>query len=390
MKKNIAVLLLLFAAQVSFAQDSTGLKLSLLTCAPGEELYSIFGHSAIRIQNPQTGLDEVYNYGMFSFSAPNFYTKFVRGKLNYWLGKTTFERFVYGYQREERAVIENELLLTSEEKRKVIQFLNVNLRKANRFYKYDFFFDNCSTRIRDVLESVLGNQLVWSDEKAAQPTFDDLLNIYLVDSPWNDFGIDLILGKPTYDKADFRQQMFLPDFLKENMGNGTVNRNGTAVSLLGPSSRVIDFPHVLSSVPFYKRPWFLLSLLFVGLLFLSWKFSKAKAWKIFDFLILFLTGLSGCLFLFMWLGTDHQACFQNWNMLWAFPLNIFASFLVFTKGLFIRKYKLCYGALLIATIFGWYFWPQDFNPAFLPLMGMGLLIAFRELVNGEKGRASLK
>jgi len=270
---NIAVVLTLLACiQTSLraqVQDSipTAVEnvatISLLTCAPGAELYSIFGHSAIRVQDPSKGIDEVYNYGMFSFGTPNFYVKFVKGKLPYWVSKGNFPRFMREYEREQREVFQNELLLTSDEKKEVLAFLENNIKKENRVYAYDFFYDNCSSRIRDVLETTLGERLRWSPKEEKDYTYRNLLDLYLLDSHWSDFGIDLILGKPTDENADVRQQMFLPDFLKLNFESGEVNRNGTWKPLVGPATTLITFPLVASSTPLYKRPLGILLVLLV-------------------------------------------------------------------------------------------------------------------------------
>jgi len=380
MKNFLAIVALIFSIQLSHAQDSSDVKISLLTCAPGAELYSLFGHSAIRVQDVSTGKDEVYNYGMFSFKTPNFYVKFFRGKLRYWLGKSSYQRFLRQYEYEERAVIENEFLLTPAENYAVESYLKNNLRKENRFYSYDFFYDNCSSRIRDVMEEVLGESLEWPAQgESTLPSYRDQLDVYLVDKPWPDLGIDLVLGKPTDDDADFRAQMFLPDFLKENMSKGVVRRKGlTERKLLGPDKNLIVFPHVSTSVAFYKRPAFLFTMLLLIVSFLSWKQSKGWVWKIFDFLLLFITGLAGLLFFLMWSSTDHQACYQNWNMLWAFPLNAIGAFLIFVNSSFVRKYFFFYGGLLTIAIAGWFFWPQQFQLAFLPIMFMLLVrIYFR-------------
>ncbi len=384
MKKYFWILALVFTAHLGGAQDSSGVKISLLTCAPGAELYSLFGHSAIRVQDLSTGKDEVYNYGMFSFNTPNFYVKFFRGKLRYWLGKTTFQRFLRQYEYEERAVIENEFLLTAKEKYEVENFLRNNLRRENKFYSYDFFYDNCSSRIRDVMEEVLGDKLQWPEEAQEKlPSFRDQLDVYLIDNPWPDLGIDLVLGKPTDDPADFREQMFLPDFLKDNMSKGFVQRVGEKQNFLGPSKNVLAFPHVTPIVDFYKTPLFLFFCLFVLVAILGWKIPKGWGWKIFDFALIFITGLAGLLFFFMWTTTDHQACYQNWNMLWMFPLNVLGAFLIFTNEAFVKHYFLFYGAILVLAVVGWFFWPQQYQLVFLPIMLTILLrLYFRYFLKG--------
>ena len=361
---------LLLLQPLSAQNDSIAtLKISLLTCAPGTEVYSLFGHSAIRVQNSRTGKDVVYNYGMFSFGQPNFLPKFIQGKLNYWVGRSSMKNFMREYQHDKRAVFENEILLTPSEALEMQAFLINNLKKENRYYQYDFFFDNCSSRIRDVLENLLGNQLQWkSISEDALPSYRDQIDLYLGDYPWTDFGIDLILGKPTDDPTDFRMQMFLPDFLMQNMQAGIVTRAGQTKPLLGPTERIIDFPSVLPAIPFWKKPMFLFCLLLALILAGSWYYPTAKFWNVIDFLIFFITGIAGSLFVFMWLGTDHQACYQNWNMLWLFPLNIFGAFFIFRKNKLSVQYFKLYTAMVVIALLGWFLWPQQFHLAFLPFM----------------------
>src|SRR4051812_24672160 len=135
--------LFFFAAQ---AQDSSNchVRISLLTCAPGQELYSTFGHTAIRITDSIRRTDIVYNYGTFEFDDPNFYMKFVRGKLDYFLSAAYYPDFMYEYQEEQRSVTEQVLNLSCTQKQQIVQALAINMQGANRMYKYDFVYDNCT------------------------------------------------------------------------------------------------------------------------------------------------------------------------------------------------------------------------------------------------------
>src|SRR5205085_1968054 len=135
----------------SYSQtDSCHLQISLLTCGPGEELYSVFGHTAIRVKE-DSKFDIIYNYGTFDFDDPDFYTKFVRGKLPYSVSAENFNTFMYEYQVENRQVIEQILDLTCEEKEQLFLALRENSREENRYYRYQYLFDNCSTRPRDII-----------------------------------------------------------------------------------------------------------------------------------------------------------------------------------------------------------------------------------------------
>src|SRR5690606_31625041 len=153
LRKIMLGMFALLATSISFAQhiDTSRTRISLLTCTPGSELYSVFGHSALRVVDSNAVTDIVYNYGTFDFNDPNFYSKFVRGKLNYYLSTEYFRDFVYGYRLEGRGITEQVLLLTAEEKLALKKFLRENLKPENRHYAYDFFLDNCTTRLRDLI-----------------------------------------------------------------------------------------------------------------------------------------------------------------------------------------------------------------------------------------------
>ena len=202
-------------------------KISLLTCDPGDELYSTFGHSAIRVVALESGQDLVFNYGTFDFNTPFFYIKFIRRTLDYQLSLTTTDNFLREYNYFKRNVREQELNLSPEQSQAIVAFLQNNYRPENRKYRYDFFFDNCATRITDMLESVLGQSLKWnypteSDEK----TFRNLIDEYVYPLPWSDLGIDLALGAVIDREATEAEKAFLPDYLEEGLQLSEMDRKG--------------------------------------------------------------------------------------------------------------------------------------------------------------------
>ena len=157
----------LFALIQGFSQTprlSEAAQISVLTCGAGQELYTAFGHSAFRVQDPIQEIDVVYNYGTFDFRAPNFYTNFARGRLIYTLSRQRFENFLYEYEYEKRWVKEQILDLDQQQKNALIVFLENNYLPENRDYRYDFLYDNCSTKLPDVLSQILGNQLNFQED----------------------------------------------------------------------------------------------------------------------------------------------------------------------------------------------------------------------------------
>lgn len=168
MKKNLRLLFFIFLFsnyQIASSQDSSRLRISLLTCTPGDELYSTFGHSAVRVFDSTSSKDIVFNYGMFDFEDPDFYVKFVKGKLRYFVAADNFENFKTEYQYYHRGITEQVINLSAEEKTAIQKFLYNNIREENKYYKYDFLFDNCTTRLRDIIVR----------NKTAKPVFKNVM-----------------------------------------------------------------------------------------------------------------------------------------------------------------------------------------------------------------------
>ena len=332
MAKRLFILLFFFAAarllpaQLPFYPGDS-LTISLLTCAPGDMLYSKFGHSAIRVYAPLSGTDLVFNYGLFDFRTPNFYGKFIRGKLPYQLGVQRFDRFVQEYQYDGRKVVETPLVLDAASRARVLAFLENNYRPENREYLYDFFYDNCASRIRDVLEKAAGMDYPPAQAEGRKKTYRQLLHTYLQDSPWIKFGIDLILGMPTDQRADFRAEMFLPDYLSENLRAGQVG----AQPVTGPEVVLVPArPQQGASFGFLTPTACALLLLFLSLFVTLTGTRRVKT--LLDTVLFSAAGLAGALFVFMWAGTDHEATHRNLNLLWANPLALAAPFLLDKPG----------------------------------------------------------
>jgi hypothetical protein len=215
-KRFLAPLLMIMVLAVQAqVQPSDSIKISLLTCGPGQELYSAFGHTGIRVVDYINRTDRVYNYGTFDDQQPLFYPHFVQGQMIYSLSVNDYSDFMVEYVEEHRQVDEQDLYLTTPDKQKLVMFLNNNALPQNCNYQYDFFWDNCATRPRDVFERILGSRLSYSNADscgfAKNKTMHDMLRLYVHDRPWVDFGFDLILGLPCEVKATPRNQTFLPD-----------------------------------------------------------------------------------------------------------------------------------------------------------------------------------
>ncbi|MFO0360025.1 MAG: DUF4105 domain-containing protein, partial [Flavobacteriales bacterium] len=218
--KNILIFLSLFVASAGLTQDnkqyiaSPNARFTLLSCTSGPDLYSIFGHTAIRYEDSLNGrwVDWVFNYGTFEFSD-DFYWKFAQGKLDYKLSLEDFGNFQQEYIYTGRGIYEQELLLTVEDKRKLFALLVENYEPQNRTYRYDFFYDNCATRVRDIIRRSSSRSVEFTYVSAKEWTFRDAIQRYLDHMPWSDFGIDLALGIPCDRVMGKEDVMFLPDSL---------------------------------------------------------------------------------------------------------------------------------------------------------------------------------
>ncbi len=362
----------------SFSQfDSCNLRISLLTCTPGEDLYSTFGHSAIRISDTVSHSDIVYNYGTFNFDEPGFYTKFIRGKLQYYLSTENFDSFESFYRQENRGITEQVFNLTCAEKYNMLLLLQANLMGQNRFYKYDFTFDNCTTRLRDLVEKAATPPLLFGEVLSTQSTFRELIYEYLNynDKQWSKLGIDILLGSRLDIKMKSREVMFLPDYLMKSFDSTTINSRKLVYEKHQLFNSLLS-PHEINII---GHPLFIFSCVFIMIVFLS--FSKnifIKRFLVaFDGFIFFVSGLLGIVLILMWIGTDHLMTKDNYNLLWAWPTNVFAAFYIHSKKQFAVKYFLIYAIMNLLLLICWFFLPQHMNPALMPLIA---ILVFRSLL----------
>lgn len=373
MKKFILLFFILFPVMLK-AADSCSLRISVLTCTPGRELYSIFGHSALRITDSLAETDIVYNYGTFDVDDPDFYTKFLKGNMQYFLSQEDFRNFAYAYYFDQRGVSEQELQLTCEEKHKVQQFIFQNMEAKNRFYKYDFFFDNCTTRLRDMIEKMTNPMYTaGAIPQAAHLSFRKALHYYLDkgNMAWTKLGMDLLLGVSTDKEMTTREAMFLPEFLESSIDHSKYKKNplvkekaSILKSLLPIGSSTMQMPLVATSV---------FALFFIAIGLMKKKFFKTLT-NTLDIILFFFIGTLGSFFLLMWFGTDHVVMGNNLNLLWAWPLHIPMLFFMHSKMGAVKKYFLVYAVLQLLLILFWAWLPQTLHPALIPVV---LLLSWR-------------
>ena len=214
------LLLVVFSVKAQYPRLSTQAEISIITVGPGPNLYDSFGHGAIRIYDPYLSIDRAYNYGTFDSFQDGFYVKFAQGKLDYRLAVQNFKSFLGNYQAQNRWVTEQVLNLTMAEKQQVFEFLENNAIPENSYYLYDFFYDNCATKLRDVVSDVLGDNITFKNDHLTQTkTFRDLIQENTYNHPWWDFGIDIALGAVIDVDATPAQHMFLPDYILQAYEN---------------------------------------------------------------------------------------------------------------------------------------------------------------------------
>lgn len=361
------LILLLFSAKL-VAQDVSDVKIYLITCGPGTETYSIYGHSALRIVVPESGSDIVYNWGVFDFNTPHFVWKFAKGRLNYMLAATTFERFQQEYFLEQRWMQVQEINLEPEEKIHLMQLIAENLQPENVEYLYDFFYDNCSTRIRDLLEKVLGNNLMYPPDDPKQVfSFRIMAGNYQRIYPWLNTGIDLILGTPCEKKAHLRDRMFLPIEMQKELSTSLLKRSGRMVPLLKNPETVFSFDEPQKKIAFHKSPTFAFSLLLVVVVIFFALIKNKKAARITD-LIIFL--FFSCLALFMLFSnfmTDHWQLKRNLNILWLSPFLLVCLTAVILKKEWFTWFRIVF-ILSILSFAIQIIFKGGFNSAFIPLI----------------------
>tara|TARA_B100000287_G_scaffold48801_1_gene43325 strand:+ start:80 stop:1252 length:1173 start_codon:yes stop_codon:yes gene_type:complete len=360
---------------ILFSNENNNELFSIITIGPYQnELYSAFGHSGVRYQNIEQGLDIFYNYGIFDFNQPNFYTNYVKGKLTYMVGKNQYSFYERYYSNQKRYIKEQVLNLSSEEKFFLLDYLENNVKKENRFYPYNYIFNNCSTKIRDVLELTIGEKLKFNDPPA-NLSYRSLIDRYLDNYKWADIGIDICLGTKIDDKASNYDAMFLPEYLFSSLENATVGDKKlvfeTRINNLDQDqiiSRGIISPKIVFSI-----------FLIISLYFSFRQIKYHNKFIYFDSLLFFLSGMIGILILFLWFFTDHIST-NNLNILWAFPLNILASFFIIKKtdSRFLNNYMILSSFMTFLILFIWIFYPEFFNNS---LMIFVLAIFLRSVTN---------
>ena len=319
LKKILFISLFLFSI-IAFSQNpklSPNTKVSVFTCGRGEELYSTFGHTALRIKDTINELDVVYNYGYFDFSTENFYFKFVKGDLQYFMNVTSYEDFVYEYQTDKRKVVEQTLNLPLAKKQELFDALNTSLLSNGRYYTYKFIDSNCTTMIVDKINSLFGkNEIQKVDDTSI--SYRTVLYPYFENFFWYKLGINIVFGAKTDTNAG---QLFLPIELLNSLDKAKIDGK----PLVFKKETIVQGDATKTEFSFFNSIYLICALLLIIL-------AINKRFLLLSYL--FVSGIMGVFLCLIGFFSQHQELLWNYNALLFNPLFLL---LPFAKGNFLKK-----------------------------------------------------
>jgi len=365
---SILFLFLYFGGNAQQIELSPTSKISVLTCGPGEELYSSFGHSAFRVQDSNLGIDVVYNYGVFDARGAKFYYEFSQGRMDYLLARNYFSDFLDDYKRENRWMKEQVLNLDEKERNQLFRFLENNARPENRVYQYDYILNNCATKIWDVQKIVFGDKLAFDNNYIDTTyTFRELMRHNLKTNSWGQFGIDLALGSVIDREANPQEHMFLPFYVSDQMAKAKLDSKPLSLK----ETSIFRATQEEHKTNFFLSPLFWFGLLFIITILITYRdYKNGTRSRWFDFILFFIIGLHGLLIFYLWFLTDHVWTVMNFNILWVFPLNVVVAFYLLKKRppKWISKYLILLFGLIIITLILWAFKVQLFSVLIVPFL----------------------
>jgi Domain of unknown function (DUF4105) len=310
---------------------ASGLTVYLMTMGPGKAVWERFGHNAIWIHDPARGTDEAYNYGLFDLRQEKFLVRFLQGRMWYWMQGFPAESYVQLYRRANRSVWIQELEMSAEAKRELQRFLEWNELPENRFYHYDYYRDNCSTRVRDALDRALGGGIKdYAATLATGKTYRFHTQRLTENDPVVYTGLQLALGHPVDREISAWDEMFLPLALREHIRNVTVRRaDGTEVPAVRSEQTLFESTE---KPPPAAPPFWLPAYIALGGTLAAGIFVLARAgatnpgarrafiglsggWTL-------VVGIFGLILAGLWAFTDHAAAYRNENLLQLNPLQL--------------------------------------------------------------------
>jgi|BioPla2DNA2_1021312.scaffolds.fasta_scaffold00304_16 hypothetical protein len=383
LKVILFILCFYFSSMQVFTQSyvlSENAYISLLTAEPlpGNDIISMFGHSALRVKDADLDIDYVFNYGLFdiSISQPVALIKLYLGKLEYEMWVSDFGDYYTTIVSEDRDLIEYVFNFSKEEKEQVLLQLMDKARKENRNYCFDFFDENCTTFLRDLMLRDLNFNIEMPDS-TTHHSYRDIAKAYTIDHPWVQFLIDLLAGSHLSDKADPVRGLFIPHELEKAWKQSyIIDSDGVKRPLLREGCFLYTANLKRQSPPLPVTP------LVVGLIVLLVSISltvielvKKKHFKYIDVVMLTITGIVGVvLFIYTFIFNNWYAI-DDFKLLWLNPIHLIAALLLLIapRSRLLKFYHILNIVLLSIYLSGVFYIHQDYNIAFFPLV-VSLLI----------------
>ena len=362
-------------------------EISLVTCYPGSRNYELYGHTMIRVQIE--GQDLLFNYGIFNFKQSGFIYRFVKGDCDYSLAAYPMQYLTQGY--EDRKIVEQVLDLDDAQKVDIISFLWNNVQPENAVYRYGWAYNNCATKPRDIIENAVGGSLEYGNPKRGEATFRSIMAHFDKNYPWQQFGIDMVLGYDLDHKLDYREQMFSPIILMEAMADATQERDGKRIPVVKATNILVeggDEGAVLGPTPMVLTPMFVLTLLLVIVLAVTIKERLGKRhYRWLDSVVFGVYGLVGVLVAFLTFVSSHYGTSSNLHIVWLHPLLLLPAIMEWIKRMrpLVAIIHVVNALLIVLLAAGWYWLPQSGNMALVPMAGISLIRSVNYVIALKRG-----
>ena len=387
MNNKVLLLIFFFLSSFSFSmeQDIDRYNISILTVSPGKDLVDAFGHSGIRVVDNELNYDVVFNFGIYDFQAPDFYSNFVKGRPIYSLGINNYNRFFNDYKNQKRGILEHKIQISKNKKDALIRLLFENSRQENKFYVYEYFNDNCSTKVADLFIENFNDEIYNFEinlSSKSNYSYRSLIYKMIPKNSWGSLAIDICLGSIIDQDINYRQTFFLPSKFSSFLDTiESVNPEIIESKLLLKSQDIFEESGFNLTSPLFVILFISIFIILVSFL----DFRNNKQTKVLDILLISITTMIGLLISYLWFYSDHSAASQNYNILWASPLNILLFIDLFTRKK--RKWILGYlkfiFLMLLLMMSHWILSVQTFNITLFSFI-FALLIRYLFLIYNHK------
>jgi hypothetical protein len=363
------------------SQTIEEVQVSLLTVMPrSKAVYTIYGHTALRLCDPSRSIDVVLNWGTFDSDKPNFLYYFLLGETDYFLSEASTQGFLYAYKTGNSTVVEQVLNIPDSLKTSLLEMMRTNLLPENIEYRYNIFFNNCTTKPRDIIEKFCGGTLIYP-EKNEEITIRKLVHGCTEHYPWMEFGIDLIIGNGADSLISRRTEMFLPERLMNLLERSVIKApDGTEHPIVLSSKTVLQpesDANAKAGSLLTKPIVVCVFVFFVYLILTVIAYLKKRNFRLAFAALFLIAGLGGCLVAGLVFFSQHPCTSPNWNIVWLHPLHLigFAGFLFKKYYPLFRWYHAVNFVFLSCFLLGWHWIPQELDMAFIPVIGCLWLVS---------------